>query len=141
VKREKGDAASRWLSRHETREKAARAKATKKSARPQKMYRRPKRHSFYRSPAWAKARYAALVKANGKCGCCGRTAQDGVILNVDHIKPVKLYPELALVASNLQVLCGLCNKGKGNWDETDWQTERRLDIEQLAALRAAGMLN
>ena len=44
-------------------------------------------------------------------------------MNVDHIKPRKKYPELALDKSNLQVLCEECNHGKGNWDETDWRPE------------------
>lgn len=38
---------------------------------------------------------------------------------LDHIKPRRLFPELALVVENLQVLCGDCNEGKGNWDMTD----------------------
>jgi 5-methylcytosine-specific restriction endonuclease McrA len=44
-----------------------------------------------------------------------------VVINVDHIKPRRKYPELALTESNLQVLCGTCNHGKGSWDETDWR--------------------
>ena len=42
-------------------------------------------------------------------------------MNVDHIKPRKKFPELALVEDNLQVLCGACNHGKGNWDQTNWR--------------------
>ncbi len=45
-------------------------------------------------------------------------------MHVDHIKPRRKYPELALSRSNLQVLCNLCNHGKGNWDETDWREPR-----------------
>ena len=32
---------------------------------------------------------------------------------------------LALVTSNLQILCSLCNKGKSNWDQTDWRPNKR----------------
>lgn len=32
-----------------------------------------------------------------------------------------LFPDLALSMDNLQVLCGDCNHGKGNWDVTDWR--------------------
>ena len=46
-------------------------------------------------------------------------------MNVDHIKPRKLFPNLALDSSNLQVLCEVCNHGKGNWDMTDWRKERK----------------
>lgn len=44
-----------------------------------------------------------------------------MLLNVDHVKPRKFYPELALDLDNLQVLCALCNHGKGNSDATDWR--------------------
>lgn len=70
---------------------------------------------------WAKLRYEALVKHGGKCQCCGRTPAHGAVLNVDHVKPVSRYPELSTDIDNLQVLCELCNAGKGAWDETDWR--------------------
>jgi 5-methylcytosine-specific restriction endonuclease McrA len=53
--------------------------------------------------------------------CCGATPQTGAVMNVDHIKPRKTYPELALSVENLQILCGECNHGKGNWNTTDWR--------------------
>jgi 5-methylcytosine-specific restriction endonuclease McrA len=37
------------------------------------------------------------------------------------IKPRKTHPHLALSVSNCQILCSDCNKGKGNWDDTDWR--------------------
>ena len=45
----------------------------------------------------------------------------GAVMNVDHIKPRRIYPDLALSLENLQVLCHECNHGKGNWDMTDWR--------------------
>jgi 5-methylcytosine-specific restriction endonuclease McrA len=63
----------------------------------------------------------ALKKYGTRCQCCGATPADGVKMNVDHIKPRKLFPQLALDISNLQVLCEVCNHGKGNWDMTDWR--------------------
>lgn len=74
---------------------------------------------FLKSYAWKKLRYQALLKYEKKCMCCGRTPKDGVQIHVDHIKPRKRYPGLALDINNLQILCGDCNHGKGNWDETD----------------------
>ena len=48
-------------------------------------------------------------------------------MHVDHIKPRLRYPELALDMNNLQVLCAICNHGKGGFDETDWRDEPRID--------------
>lgn len=56
-------------------------------------------------------------------------------MNVDHIKPRRAFPALALVFDNLQVLCGTCNKGKSNSDAVDLRPDE-LDPEQLAHLRA-----
>jgi len=81
-------------------------------------------NEFLRSFAWRKARMQALLRSNSTCECCGRTVREhGVALNVDHIKPRKLFPQFALDQSNLQVLCEDCNHGKGNWDWTDWRKQ------------------
>lgn len=78
---------------------------------------------FLQSREWRTVRMRALERDGGKCACCGKTAKDGVVLNVDHIKPRIRYPELALTVENLQVLCDACNHGKGNWSERDWRPQ------------------
>lgn len=78
-------------------------------------------NEFLQSYEWRRVRMMALKKYGPKCQCCGATPATGAIMNVDHIKPRKLYPELALDVSNLQILCHECNHGKGNWDMTDWR--------------------
>ncbi len=78
--------------------------------------------AFLQSYAWRALRMVVLTKQGARCQCCGATPKDGIRLNVDHIKPRRRYPELALVESNLQVLCEPCNHGKGNWDQTDWRS-------------------
>lgn len=70
---------------------------------------------------WRKLRMMALKKYSPKCMCCGATPATGAVINVDHIKPRKLFPHLALDINNLQILCHTCNHGKGNWDRTDWR--------------------
>lgn len=76
---------------------------------------------FYLSKEWRELRYKALRNSNGRCACCGAGRREGTILHVDHIKPRYKHPELALVLSNLQVLCEDCNKGKGAWDQTKFE--------------------
>lgn len=77
--------------------------------------------NFLSSYDWRKLRMEALKKYGAKCQCCGATPTTGAVMNVNHIKPRKFFPELALSLSNLQVLCHECNHGKGNWDSTDWR--------------------
>ena len=77
--------------------------------------------AFLMTYEWRKVRMEALKKYGAKCQCCGATPAHGAVMNVDHIKPRKLYPHLALDLNNLQVLCHDCNHGKGNWDMTDWR--------------------
>ena len=76
---------------------------------------------FLSSYEWRKTRMIALKRYGARCMCCGATPATGAVMNVDHIKPRKLYPSLALDVENLQILCGACNHGKGNWDMTDWR--------------------
>lgn len=85
-----------------------------------------KTDEFLKSYEWRKLRMLAIKKYGSKCMCCGATPATGEIMNVDHIKPRKYYPELALDLDNLQILCSPCNHGKGNWDETDWRPKTSL---------------
>ncbi len=80
--------------------------------------------AFLESYAWRRLRVIALGYYGPKCMCCGATPDSGAVMNVDHIKPRKVFPQLALNLDNLQVLCHPCNHGKGNWDMTDWRPER-----------------
>jgi 5-methylcytosine-specific restriction endonuclease McrA len=77
--------------------------------------------AFLSSYEWRKLRMQAIKLYGARCMCCGATPATGAVINVDHIKPRKKYPHLALEISNLQILCHDCNHGKGNWDETDWR--------------------
>lgn len=81
----------------------------------------PRADEFLSSFEWRALRMMALKKLGAKCQCCGATPAQGLMMHVDHIKPRKTHPELALSLDNLQVLCEVCNHGKGNWDDTDWR--------------------
>lgn len=78
---------------------------------------------FLSTYQWRRLRMEVLIEQGRRCQCCGATPDNGVVMHVDHIKPRRLFPELALEKSNLQVLCEVCNHGKGNWDQTDWKAE------------------
>lgn len=77
--------------------------------------------AFLSTFQWRKVRMEALKKYGPRCMCCGATPATGAVMNVDHIKPRKKWPSLALDVNNLQILCHDCNHGKGNWDQTDWR--------------------
>lgn len=81
----------------------------------------PKSDDFLQSFEWRRLRLKIIKKYGATCQCCGASPQTGAVINVDHIKPRKFFPNLALDENNLQVLCNDCNHGKGNWDETDWR--------------------
>lgn len=53
-----------------------------------------------RSPKWPKAREAHL-KQNKYCACCGGTKR----LQVHHVRPFWIFPELELSPKNLITLC------------------------------------
>jgi 5-methylcytosine-specific restriction endonuclease McrA len=122
---------------------AAERKAKKRVKRAASRARRDQAKAVYQAPIkaighavaspeflltfeWRKLRMVALKKYGAKCQCCGATPATGAVMNVDHIKPRKFCPELALEITNLQILCGECNHGKGNWDTTDWRNSQNL---------------
>lgn len=92
--------------------------------------------AFLESYEWRKLRMQALKLHGARCQCCGASPAQGAIMNVDHIKPRKLFPELALELSNLQVLCHECNHGKGNWDMTDWRPVDEADPAAIDHLKS-----
>ncbi|WP_338097835.1 HNH endonuclease [Methanolapillus ohkumae] len=55
-------------------------------------------------------RYDILKRDNYRCRICGKSSNDGVLLEVDHITPVSKGGKT--VEHNLQTLCRQCNQGK-----------------------------
>ena len=62
-------------------------------------------------------RWQVFQRDNWKCVACGRSAEDEIILHVDHITPRSKGGRDEL--DNYQTLCNICNIGKSNKDETD----------------------
>lgn len=60
----------------------------------------------------ASLRYDVMKRDNFRCTICGRSANDGVTLHVDHIKPVSKGGKTEM--SNLRTLCDYCNLGKSD---------------------------
>lgn len=63
-----------------------------------------------RDPIPAQLRFRVLQRDAFRCGYCGRTAQDGAVLHVDHVIPVALGGLTA--EDNLMTACAECNLGK-----------------------------
>ena len=68
-----------------------------------------------RNKLTAGLRYDILKRDNFKCQICGRSAQDGIKLHVDHIIPVSKGG--LTTWNNLRTLCQDCNLGKSNKTE------------------------
>ena len=86
---------------------------------------------FRASWAWRKLRYRVLLKRGRRCECCGaRAGEPGVVLSVDHIRPISTHWELRLREDNCQVLCMDCNQGKSNLDDTDFRTDAEAESGQ-----------
>jgi hypothetical protein len=92
---------------------------------------------FYESREWLELRYRVLQKADGSCRLCGCRATASNPIHVDHIKPRSTHPHLALVESNLQLLCKSCNLGKSNKDATDWRLKPSRELTGIIAHKAA----
>jgi 5-methylcytosine-specific restriction endonuclease McrA len=84
---------------------------------------------FLASYQWRRLRMEVIGERGARCECCGASPRNGrTVINVDHIQPRRLFPKLALDKDNLQVLCDVCNHGKGNWDRTDWRLPESPDV-------------
>lgn len=64
-----------------------------------------------RKPLGQARRFRVLKRDGYKCRLCGRSAEDGVKLEIDHIQPLAKGGHNA--ESNLQTVCMDCNRGKG----------------------------
>ena len=96
-------------------------KSARKKAKAKRKYSDVLKDEFYGSREWMSLRYRVLRKYGGCCMLCGVRAGNGVVIHVDHIKPKSTHQHLALRFDNMQVLCDVCNLGKGNRDDTDWR--------------------
>jgi len=80
-----------------------------------------KTKNIYYTEEWKKIRYEVLCEHGAICQICGASPKDGVVMNVDHIYPLRTHPHLSLVKSNLRVLCSSCNWGKGGSNPEEFE--------------------
>ncbi|WP_239255406.1 HNH endonuclease [Listeria ilorinensis] len=83
------------------------------------MLSKEKRLRFYKSGPWKRVRQDVLERDNYECQECKRSGRvttkvttELVKLDVDHIKDLEHYPELALDLDNLETLCQVCHNRK-----------------------------
>lgn len=79
-------------------------------------FRRKETTAYQRSLMTPTLRYDVMKRDGFRCVLCGRTADDGVKLHVDHILPIAKGGKT--IKSNLRTLCEDCNHGKSDkYDE------------------------
>lgn len=95
------------------------------------------RSLFYNSPEWKHKRKKILARDHFECQWCkeeGRvTVCDESTLEVDHIKELEDYPELALDDDNLRTLCKDCHNrrhGRMNYRSQNPKKNRWLGDER-----------
>lgn len=85
-----------------------------------------------RQPLTKKTRFEVFKRDGFKCQYCGKTSSD-VVLEVDHIKPVKEGGTNEMI--NLITSCFDCNRGKGKTKLSD-DTIAKLEQEEIKLLKA-----
>lgn len=91
---------------------------------------------FYQSPEWRKLRWAALRRDGFRCRACGCDVSGKGMARVDHIKPVRTHPHLALSLDNLRSLCPLHDARSHREKGRKWNGPRE---ENFGGCDAAGM--
>lgn len=83
------------------------------------------RSGFYNTTAWKVLRHRRIVE-NPLCQHCETKGRLNAGKVVDHIKPVELFPELALSFDNTQSLCDFCHGLKTRADAIAKRKAERL---------------
>lgn len=72
---------------------------------------------FYNSTPWRKLR-AYVLTTNPLCKYCNLSGVLTPAVIGDHYRPKRLYPDLALDASNIVPCCDTCHQIKRGWEKT-----------------------
>ena len=93
-------------------EQRRKEKAEREAVKKREEERKKEAIKRERAKMSASLRYDVMKRDNFRCTICGRSADDGVTLHVDHIKPVSKGGKTEM--SNLRTLCDYCNLGKSD---------------------------
>ncbi len=74
-------------------------------------------------------RWQVFKRDKWKCVSCGRSAENNIILHIDHIIPRSKGGKNEM--DNYQTLCETCNIGKSNKDETDLRSKNNYSLTGL----------
>ena len=84
--------------------------------------------NFYQSGQWKELRLLALKRDGHRCVECGVSVKGWKKSRVDHIEPVKVRPDLALVLSNLRTLCAVCDNKRHMMDKFGKQPKKVMPV-------------
>jgi hypothetical protein len=108
----------------EARQKLAAERRKMRSAyelQPSRILNRAFRDRFIQLGIGEEIREEVKRRHGMVCACCGCKIRSTKNRHVDHLKPMKLYPELEFLSTNLQILCRTCNVHKSAYDGADWK--------------------
>ncbi|PZD75328.1 hypothetical protein C1752_00210 [Acaryochloris thomasi RCC1774] len=105
------------------------------------------RHAFNRwrdsteGQLWKETQFQ---KTKGLCSGCKKTYRSVSNFDIDHIKPLIKFPELAIDIDNFQLLCPTCNSKKGDSTLSNEETilyyrQNPLNLKQIAARLGVGI--
>lgn len=95
------------------------------NSKPKPDSARGSNHYYWKGGSWNYIKTLVRLRDKDVCQCTGACQShlsekcgfsDSYIMHVDHIKPKKLYPELALSLDNLMTVCPNCHQFKTNME-------------------------
>ena len=92
---------------------------------------------FYYTPEWEKCRDEFLDGREKVCCKCGSTDR----ICVDHILPLRRFPKYKFFHENFQLLCGLCNRDKGNTIEVREINDKLAELNKIVRKNASTIDN
>ena len=96
------------------------------------------RDRFYHTPGWKAARRAALRRDGYRCVVCQRDVSGKGQARVDHVKPWRNHPHLALSLANLRTLCTLHDAHSHREKGRRWATKEREERFEIIGCDATG---